>query len=131
MQSTITDQQLKLKPEKMQAKQPRTLETAADFLKKDLPKKEALIEGLLYRRDLVTLAGRRRHGKTALVLNLAMSLADPYYKNDFLGYRIAQPRRVLVYLLEDDAAELQDRLRVMLVVCVKQNDVYSGSGEHV
>jgi hypothetical protein len=95
-------------------KNPMTLDTAADFLKKDLPKKETLIDGLLYRRDLVTLAGRRRHGKTALILNLALLLADPFYKEDFLGYRIPRPRRVLAYLLEDDATELQDRLATML-----------------
>ena len=97
-----------------QREHPLSLDTAAAFMKKDLPPKEVLIDGLLYRRDLVTLAGRRRHGKTALVLNLALALADPFYKDDFLGYRIPQPRRVLVYLLEDDATELQDRLRIMM-----------------
>jgi hypothetical protein len=117
--SNTTAKQPKPQPEQkqqagQQAKAPLTLETAADFVKKDLPPKEALIDGLLYRRDLVTLAGRRRHGKTALILNLALLLIDPIYKDDFLGYRIPLPRRVLVYLLEDDAAELQNRLRTMM-----------------
>jgi RecA-family ATPase len=62
----------------------------------------------------VTLAGRRREGKTTLALNLAVRLADPSYGDDFLGYEIPQPRRVLAYLLEDDATELQDRLKTML-----------------
>jgi hypothetical protein len=31
-----------------------------------------------------------------------------------VGYRISQPRRVLAYLLEDDATELQDRLKTMM-----------------
>ena len=65
LQSTTDN--LKPKPEPQEphdeAKQPLTLQTAADFLKKDLPKKEALIDDLLYRRDLVTVAGRRRHGR--------------------------------------------------------------------
>lgn len=115
-QSTTTS---KPQPEKKQQagpeiKIPVTLETAADFLKKDLPPKEALIDGLLYRRDLVTVAGRRRHGKTALMLNLALLLIDPFYNDNFLGYRIRLPRRVLAYLLEDDATELQDRLKTMM-----------------
>jgi hypothetical protein len=115
MSSTTTRQQPEPQPEqKRQIKLPVTLETAADFLKKELPSKEALIDGLLYRRDLVTLAGRRRHGKTALVMNLALLLIDPFYKDNFLGYRIPFPRRVLAYLLEDDATELQDRLKTMM-----------------
>jgi hypothetical protein len=116
MQSKTTDQQPKPGQQHPapQDKNPLTLQTAADFLKKDLPRKEALIDGLLYRRDLVTLAGRRRHGKTALILNLALLLSDPFYKEHFLGYRIPHRRRVLAYLLEDDATELQDRLATML-----------------
>jgi len=94
--------------------EPPTLKTAAAFLKQHLPPKEILIEGLLYRRDLVTLAGRRRHGKTSLILNLAVLLADGSYGDNFLGYEILRPRRVLAYLLEDDATELQDRLKWML-----------------
>jgi replicative DNA helicase len=90
------------------------LATGIDFLKKKFPRKDPLIEGLLYRRDLVTLAGRRRHGKTALAMNLAVLLADPHYEGSFLGYPIPQSRRVLAYLLEDDASELQGRLRTML-----------------
>lgn len=94
--------------------QKQALQTATTFLTQGLPEKEALIDGLLYRRDLVTLAGRRRHGKTALILNLALLLADPFCIDNFLGYRIRQPRRVLAYLLEDDATELQNRIKGMV-----------------
>ncbi len=90
------------------------LKRETTLLKKDLPSKESLINGLLYRRDLVTLAGRRRNGKTSLVLNLPTLLADPFYREDFIGYKIPYPRRVLAYLLEDDAKELQDKLMGML-----------------
>jgi hypothetical protein len=117
--STTTNRQTNSRSEEQQQSGPHhevpsTLGTAADFIKKELPSKEALIDGLLYRRDLVTLAGRRRHGKTALVMNLALILIDPFYKPHFLGYRTPAPRRVLMYLLEDDATELQDRLKTMM-----------------
>ena len=65
--------------------------------------------GLLHRRDLVALGARRRHGKTNLALNLAVSLAEP--ASEFLGYPIPQARRTLLVLVEDDPGELQDRLR--------------------
>jgi AAA domain len=93
---------------------PVKLATGEDFLNKELRSKEVLINNLLYRRDLVTLAGRRRNGKTSLVLNLAVALIDGFYREDFLGYKIPFPRRVLAYLLEDDAKELQDKLAGMI-----------------
>lgn len=82
------------------------------FLAIPAPPKEPLIDGLLYRRDLVILAGRRRNGKTALLLNLAHPLVAG--ADSFLGYPILGPIRVLAFLLEDDTRELQDKLQPML-----------------
>jgi hypothetical protein len=83
------------------------------FLETQFPDAESFIEGLLYRRDLVAIQGRRREGKTTLIMQLALSLTvDPSV--EFLGRRVVKPRRVLVYLLEDDAKQLQDRFRRML-----------------
>jgi hypothetical protein len=93
------------------------VQTLAAFLGKQRPPKEPLIEGLLYRRDIGAVVGRRRHGKTTLVSNLAFALTLP--KPSFLGYSIPQARRVLMFYLEDDAGELQDKLRKM-----------SGQGAH-
>lgn len=86
--------------------------TAEDFLKRDLPAKEALIDGLLYRRDLIALAGRRRHGKTNFILNLAVGLS--LNLPEFLGYSISKEFRVLAFFLEDDTREIQDKLRRIL-----------------
>jgi len=80
--------------------------TGEDFLKRAIPPKEPLIKDLLHRRDLVTLAGRRRHGKTTFLTNLCVALA---LGNDFLGYEIPEPRRCLMLLLEDDPGELQEK----------------------
>lgn len=71
------------------------MSTLEDFLKASLPKKESLVDGLIYRRDNCTLVGRRRHGKTTLVSNLVLALTLP--KQDFLGYSIPQARRVAIF----------------------------------
>jgi RecA-family ATPase len=83
------------------------------FLETQFPESETFIDGMLYRRDLVAIQGRRREGKTTLIMQLALSLTvDPSVP--FLGKKVIKPRRVLVYLLEDDAKQLQDRFRRML-----------------
>jgi hypothetical protein len=84
--------------------------TLGDFLNKPLPKKEPLVDGLIYRRDNCILVGRRRHGKTTLVSNLVLALTLP--KPAFLGYPIPEPRRVVIFYLEDDPAELQEKLKL-------------------
>lgn len=83
------------------------------FLNAKFPEAEPLIEGLLYRRDLVAVQGRRREGKTTLLMQVGLSLAaEPCFP--FLGRTVQGPRRVLMYLLEDDARQLQDRFSAML-----------------
>jgi hypothetical protein len=70
-------------------------QTLEDFLTKERRPKRTLIEGILASRDLITLVGRRRHGKTTLIGNLALALTLPEPK--FLGYPILQPARVVVF----------------------------------
>jgi predicted AAA+ superfamily ATPase len=63
------------------------------FLEAQFPDTESFIEGLLYRRDLVAIQGRRREGKTTLIMKLALSLTvDPSVQ--FLGRRVVKARRV-------------------------------------
>lgn len=83
--------------------------SAEEFLDRRFEAKEPLIEGLLHKRDLVALAGRRREGKTTLAVNLGVALAIP--SKEFLGYPIPKAGRSLLLLLEDDAGELQDKLK--------------------
>jgi AAA domain len=92
----------------------RHARNAEEFRNMVLPEKEPLIEGLLYRRDLVCFAGRRRSGKTSLLLQLGCSLTTWALPN-FVGYPISNNRTALFYLLEDDSRELQDRLNRMLI----------------
>jgi hypothetical protein len=85
-----------------------TFWTAEEFLKREFPSKEPLIEGLLNMRDLVTLAARRRNGKTTLLTNIPVALATA---QDYLNYRIPQTRRSLGFYLEDDPGEYQEKLK--------------------
>jgi len=80
--------------------------SSEEFLELQIPPKEPLVKGLLHGRDLVTLAGRRRHGKTTFLINLCVALALGI---DFLGYKTPEPRRSLMLLLEDDPGELQEK----------------------
>jgi hypothetical protein len=79
------------------------------FMKRNFPPKDALIEGVLYKRDLISLTGRRRHGKTLLLSNIGMAGASG--RKEYLGYQIARPFTTVSFYLEDDGGELQARLR--------------------
>jgi hypothetical protein len=87
------------------------VQTLESFLDRSFQPKEDLITGLLNRRDMVALVGRRRHGKTTFVANLALSVTLPH--TNFLGYTITKPLKVLILYLEDDAGEVQIRLKRM------------------
>jgi AAA domain len=82
-----------------------------EFLSRHFCRKEPLIDGLLYKRDLVSVIARRRHGKTSLTSNVCMAGALSY--PDVLGYRMPASFRSLMLVLEDDPAEFQEKLRRM------------------
>jgi hypothetical protein len=86
------------------------VQTLSQFLIKELPEKETLVDGLAYTNDIISLTGRRREGKTTLACNLGLALAA---RPTFLGYEVPKPRRVLMLLLEDDTRELQDKFKRM------------------
>ena len=94
-----------------QIKQVRAL-SAEEFLAVEIPEKEPIIDGLVHKRDLVGFGARRRHGKTSVMINMAVegAVGAP----DFLGYSIPKAFRSLLVLIEDDPRELQDRLRVLI-----------------
>ena len=79
--------------------------TGEEFLNLRIPEKEALIEDLLHRRDLVAFGARRRHGKTTFALNMAV--AGAIGLPEFIGYKIARPFRTLLFMLEDDPGDLK------------------------
>jgi hypothetical protein len=89
-----------------------------DFYQRKLPAKEPLVEGILFRRDIIGFIGRRRDGKTSLALNLGLRLAGG--TSQFLGYQVPCPKRVLMIYLEDDPAEIQNRLHEMTGGCLDE-----------
>jgi hypothetical protein len=106
--------------------------SAESFLLRQFPPKEPLVTRLLHRRDLVTLGARRRNGKTSFVTNLAVAGAVPV--SQFLGYPIPAPWRSLLFILEDDAGEYQQKLRRVIgtrdtggrIVIVTREDFLNG-----
>lgn len=91
---------------------PLVFQTLRDFQNKQLPPKTPLIDGILYKRDRISLTGRRRHGKTTLISNIA--LAGALGHTEYLGFKIPQPFNSIVFYLEDDDRELQDKFHKML-----------------
>jgi hypothetical protein len=97
---------------------PRTLpptaftQTVADFCGREFKEKRPLLEEVLFVRDQISLTGRRRHGKTTLLINLG--LAGAFGEPDYLGFRIPAPFTTVAFLLEDDGGEIRDKLVKML-----------------
>jgi hypothetical protein len=86
--------------------------TAEDYLRREYPAKEPLIDGLIHKRDMIAFGARRRHGKTTLLTNMAVAMAVP--EADFIGYRIPERRKSLLLMLEDDPGEYQHTLRKLV-----------------
>lgn len=84
--------------------------TTLEFLKQKFAEKVPLIPGLLHKRDQVCFTGRRRNGKTQFLMNLALAGAE---RKEFLGIPIPEPFKTFLCLLEDDAGEVQEKLKRM------------------
>jgi hypothetical protein len=83
--------------------------TVKAFVRFPWREKRPIVHGLLHKRDLVTLAGRRREGKTTFLIQMGIATADAKAKT-FLGYEVAGPSRGLLMLLEDDPGELKEKI---------------------
>jgi len=86
--------------------------TLDKFMAEQYPAKTPLIEDILHKRDRISLTGRRRNGKTTILLNLALAGVLPL--PEYLGFKVRGPFRVLAFFLEDDGAELQNKLKKLL-----------------
>lgn len=79
-----------------------------EFLYRQYPPVELILDPWLPRRGLAMIAGFRGVGKTYFALSVAYSIATG---GKFLGYEAAEPRSVLYVDGEMDPAELQHRFR--------------------
>src|SRR5712692_5964295 len=89
-------------------------QTIDKFMESEFPPKHALIQGVLFERDLISLTGRRRHGKTLLGSNLA--LAGAAGLPEYLGFEISNPFSSVVFYLEDDSGDMQGKIAQMQTV---------------
>lgn len=86
-----------------------SFQTAADFIHGVPPPGHAVVEGLLTRGGLYSVAARPKTGKSILLLNLAIAVATG---RAWLG-RCTAPGRVLMVLLEDSPLTIKERLLKM------------------
>ena len=81
-----------------------------EFLTKELPKREWMIENLLKERDALLWVGQEKSGKT--VLNFQAALCCLTTGHPFLDhFNIPKPRKVTYILLEGDLEESMDRVK--------------------
>ena len=80
-----------------------------EFLEKQLPKREWIIEGLLKEKDALLWVGQEKSGKTLFSMQAFLCcLTTGYPLID--KHNIPRPRKVTYILLEGDLAESQDRI---------------------
>lgn len=75
-----------------------------DFLAGPVPTVDWLVDGLIARGILVAVAGEPRSTKSWVTNDLGIAVASG---QDFLGYRVPKPGRVLLVQEEDTRGELQ------------------------
>ena len=82
----------------------------SEFLTKELPRREWMIENLLKERDCLLWVGQEKSGKT--VLNFQAALCCLTTGHPFLDhFNIPKPRKVTYILLEGDLEESMDRVK--------------------
>jgi putative DNA primase/helicase len=89
---------------------PPVVLSGEEFLARDYPPIEPVIEPWLTTGGLAVVAGDREVGKTFFALSMAYAIA---HGRDFLGFTVPRPRKVLYADGDMDPLELQQRLRAI------------------
>lgn len=87
---------------------------AADIVKKEFAPLDWLIKSILTAEGLAVIADRPKHGKSWLVLQMAVAIATgrPFLRN--VLFATGKPRRVCYFALEDSERRIKDRLQVVV-----------------
>lgn len=87
------------------------IETIRAFRARNIPSREVFLQSWIEREALTILGGEQKVGKSIITLNVATSLA---LGNDFLGFEVPKPRRVLLYQQEISASAMKERTEKIL-----------------
>jgi hypothetical protein len=106
------EQKEQKKPSQDSIKRNRIIvESAQEFMGKEIPPREILMEYWLEKEALAVLGGKKKKGKSLLSLNLALKLAQG---RDFLGFKIPKQRKVLLFQQEISQGAMRERIDKML-----------------
>lgn len=86
--------------------------SGVDFISKEFPKKDWLIEGFIRERDAIILVGTPKVGKSVLTLQIICSLTTQHPLFD--KFNILRACNVTYLQLEGDIADTQDRAKRMM-----------------
>ncbi len=84
----------------------------SDFLAKEFPKRDWLIENICRKNDSVILVGNEKSGKSLFVFQLLCSLTSCHPFLDL--YNVPKPLKVVYIQLEGEIADSQDRMKRMI-----------------
>ncbi len=84
----------------------------SDFLTKEFPKREWLIENICRKNDSVILVGNEKSGKSLFVFQLLCSLTSCHPFLDL--YNVPKALKVVYIQLEGEIADSQDRMKRMI-----------------
>ena len=84
--------------------------TISDFLENEEEEQEIMVDKVMTRGGVTTIAGSDGVGKSFLALQFALACATG---TDFLGFKINRPYKVLLVQFELSNSELRSRLRTM------------------
>ena len=82
--------------------------TISDFLENEEEEQEIMVDKVMTRGGVTTIAGSDGVGKSFLALQFALACATG---TDFLGFKINRPYKVLLVQFELSNSELRSRLR--------------------
>lgn len=85
--------------------------TVADLYRKELPKEDWIVEGLLTRRNVGFVIGPSKRGKSWLLLAMAWDLADGKPVWGLEELKVARPYRTVYFTQEDTEGNIQDRIK--------------------
>lgn len=87
------------------------VQSCAAFTALDIPPREYLIDGVLTTQSLAMIFGWRGRGKTWLAMSMAVAIASD---ESWLQWDVLKNQRVLYFDGEMPAADLQNRVRLMV-----------------